>query len=361
MRKWGCLVIICTEVTSAPEGGPYTDVNKTPLTKDKREYTDVTLHNNTYYQISTVDKSGNETSRSFPFLVQIEDNTPPAIPTGLTGLIKKDGIAELTWQPNKDNDLMGYRVFRSNSLKEEFVEITQKLLTKPSVVDSIKLKVLNRKIYYRVAAVDKNYNASEFSETLALTKPDIVPPIAPIFTKAEIENNSIILKWANSPSEDVAKVELTRIEKEDRVSRVIRTWTPPMVGTELNEASLAQGKSYQYKLTVYDSAGNISEGLSPALYFETGFRNAVSNIKATVDRDGRQINFQWKNNAPVTKCMIYRKKNDEPLILYQTLNGDVASFTDKHVSINNTYIYKVQVVYEKGIKSLLSEEIKVIY
>jgi hypothetical protein len=342
-------------------GGPYTVVTKAPLEKTTREYVDETGFYNTYYQLTAIDRTGKETSRSFPFHVQIEDNSPPAIPVTLTGSIDKNGIAAVRWQPVKDNDLMGYSVFRSNSLTEEFVEITQKLIVKPAFTDTINIRVLNKKIFYRVIAVDKNYNASEFSEVLTLTRPDVVPPVAPVFTKAQIDSSAIVLQWTNSTSEDIANVELTRIEKEDKMNRTVKTFTPPLLVSTHKDASLTPGKTYQYKLTVYDSAGNKAESVSPQLYFETGVRSAVRDIKATVDRDKKQISFQWKNSVQAIRCTIYRKKNNEPLLLYQTLDGNVESFVDKNITINNNYSYKVQVIYPKGIKSALSEEIKVVY
>jgi hypothetical protein len=341
--------------------GPYTDVTNTTLTKSVRDYTDITTLYNTYYIVKAVDESGNELSRSFPFLIQIEDSTPPEVPTGLTGSINEKGVTQLKWIANKDQDLMGYRVFRSNSLDEEFVEITKSLQAIPAYRDTINIKVLNRKVFYRVVAVDKNYNNSEYSLPLSLLKPDIIAPIAPVFTKAEIQKGTIVLKWSNSTSPDIAKVELVRLDKEDRVSRVIKTWQPSAVGDEHTELSLTPGKTYQYKIVVYDSSDNIAEGVSPQLYYETGFRNAVGNVKVVVDRDAREIKFEWNNSAPAVKCTIYRKKNDEPLILYKTIDGNVENFSDKNITINSNYTYKIQVTYAKGIKSLLTEELKVVY
>lgn len=346
---------------SSKADGPYTDANSTILNPSVREFTDVTPHYNTYYIIVGVNKSGIESANSFPYLIQIEDNTPPQIPVGLTGAISKKGIVELKWKNNTDSDLMGYRVFRSNSLTEEFVETTKTLVKETSFIDSISIKVLNRKIYYRLMAVDKNYNNSEFSTVLTLLKPDIIAPVTPVFTKAEIDKGTISLNWTNSSSQDVAKVELVRVEKEDRVVRVIRTWSPTAVESAYTETALTPGKTYQYKVVAYDSSGNSSQGISSQLYFETGFRNAVTAIKAEVDRDKRLVKFQWKNPSAGVRVMIYRKKNDEALMLYKTIDGNVEFFEDKNITVNNAYLYKIQVVLESGIKSALSEDVKVIY
>jgi hypothetical protein len=346
---------------SRSAGGPYEEVTKMALIASTRDYFDVASFNNTYYAISAVDESGEDVSRSFPFLVHVEDNTPPSMPSGLTGSINKKGIVQLMWQEGKDVDLMGYRVFRSNSLKEEFIEVTKKLLANPGFSDTIAIKVLNRKIFYRVVAVDNNYNNSEFSEVLSLDKPDVVPPVAAVFTKAEIDKGTIVLAWTNSTSTDIAKVDLVRNDTEDQISRTLKTWIPPASATEHRETSLTPGKTYKYKLMVYDSAGNMAESNSPQLFFETGFRSALSDIKTIVDRDNREIRFQWKNQSTVVKCLVYRKRGDGSIQLYKTIDGNIDSFTDKNIAINSRYIYRIQVVYAKGIKSQLSEEIPVVY
>lgn len=43
------------------------------------------------------------------------------------------------------------------------------------------------------------------------------------------------------------------------------------------------------------------------------------------------------------------------------LEGNVESFSDKNITINNSYEYKIQLVFNKGIKSVLSEGINLKY
>lgn len=346
---------------SPTPNGPFTDANKKNIAKNIRSYEDETSFNNTYYILKAVDKEGLEVSRSFPYLVQFEDNTPPATPEALEGTVDKNGIAKITWKPNNDLDLMGYRVFRSNSLYEEFVEVTKDILNNTSFEDSVNVKVLNKKVYYNVVAVDHNFNTSDYSAPLELTKPDIIPPAPPVFINTTIKNDTLVLEWINSASDDVAKYELTRIERNGRAKKLIMSWYPATLKTELKETSLAPGNDYQYIITVYDSAGNSSEALSRKMHFETGYRKALSFIQSHVDRETKQITLQWKNEAPVVKHMVYRKTNDGPLTLYQTLEGNTETFVDSNVSINNMYEYKIQQVFPKGVRSVLSEGIKVKY
>ena len=342
-------------------GGPYDDVTKTALPKEARSYTDQTSLNNTYYQLRAVDKLGNEVSRSYPFLVQVEDNTPPVIPSGLTGSMDKSGIASLSWLPNTDPDIMGYRLFKSNSLKEEPVEITRAILTDLVYTDSVNIKVLNKDVYYHVIAVDKNYNASDYSKPLKLLRPDIIPPAAPIFTRSEVKKDSVILEWKNSISDDVAKYEFIKMEDRGTTLRLVSTWTQTSLRKAYTDIALTPGEEFQYKVIVYDSAGNSSEAVTRRILFESGYRKAAEELKATVNRDEKFITLQWKSEPSSVKCIVYKKINDERFLTYKTIEGAVNTFRDKGVNINNMYTYKIQLVYPNGIKSMVSKEISVTY
>lgn len=346
---------------SPTPNGPFIDVNNKALPATMRAYEDKTSYNNTYYILKAMDKNGQEVSRSFPYLVQFEDNTPPAIPETIEGTIDNNGIAKIRWKPNSDHDLLGYRVFRSNSLHEEFVEVTKDILNDSYFEDSINIKVLNKKVYYNVVAVDKNFNTSDYSSALELSRPDVIPPTPPVFTNTTIKSDSLILGWVNSVSDDVAKYELTRIERNGRAKKLIMSWYPNAPKTELIEASLIPGNDYQYIITVYDSAGNESEAISRKIHFETGYRKALSTIQTKVDREAKQITLQWKSEPPVVRYIVYRKTNDGSLTLYQTLDGNVDTFVDSNVSINNMYEYKIQQVFPQGVRSTMSEGIKVKY
>lgn len=293
--------------------------------------------------------------------MQIEDTTPPAVPVGLKGEVDKNGKVTLTWDANTDADLIGYRVFQSNSPREEFMEVTKSILSQPAFTDSININILDKKVYYSIVAVDKNYNPSEYTPYIGLNRPDVTPPVAPVFTQAEIKDGKVVLAWENGRNDDAAKLELTRIEKDDRTHRGIISWSSPTFDTAYTEPFLTQGKTYRYKLTVTDSAGNSSETLSREIFYETGVRSPVKEMQISVTREKKEIVLKWKNDSPALKCFIYRRKNDAALTLYQTIEGNIESFTDKAITANNTYGYKVQLVFAKGVKSLISDEIATDY
>jgi hypothetical protein len=339
--------------------GPYIDLTKKPLLKTMREFFHETAFHNTYYILRAVDKLGVEITHSYPYLVQVADETPPANPTGLQGTMDKTGVATLTWNKNTDSDMLGYRVFRSNSLHEEFVEVTKEILPKPYFIDSVNIRVLNKKIYYHVVAMDKNYNPSDYSNLLKLERPDVIAPTSPVFKKTEMKDDSIVLDWENSVSDDISKYELVRIEKEERLSRVIKTWRAADSLTHYADQALTLGKTYSYKIIAMDSAENKSEGSSREVFFETGVRKPIKDIKTLADREKKIIELSWKNENPGVKCIVYRKMNDGKFVLYKTYDGNVESFVDKNIPINNFYAYKIQTILKAGIKTRLSEEVTV--
>lgn len=349
-------------VTSAASpGGPYMALHKKPLVRTAREYTQETTHNNTYYTLRAVDKNGKDITRSFPYLVQIADETPPAIPIDLKGTVDKNGRVTLSWTSNTENDLLGYRVFRTNNLKEEFTEVTQSILNKPQFSDSINIKVLNKNIYYSVIAVDKNFNPSAYSPALLLKRPDVIAPAAPVFTLSDISRDTVLLTWHNSVSDDVVRNELIRIDLTMNSPSSVVSWSPNKPLTKYGDNTLKPGNAYQYKIATTDSSGNTSETLSRKIYFEPGFRKASTGLKGTPDREAKKIILNWKNGQPAVNCIVYRKTNDGAYKIFTTLEGNLEMFTDKSISPNNTYYYKVQPVFEKGVKALISEEVKVVY
>jgi uncharacterized protein len=344
---------------SAHSSGPFERIVTTPILTSTREYVDLSPYNNTYYIVKANDAEGREVASSLAGFAHIEDNSPPSTPLHASGVIDKQGVARISWALNTDQDLLGYRVFRCNDLKEEPVEVTQVILDEPSFTDTVNINVLNKKIHYFIVAVDQSYNNSDYSKPLSLTRPDIVSPVAAVFEKAQVENDTIVLMWQNSPSDDIMRYELTKSEKHENIARTVLAWTSLQPHERFMDTSLIPGKTYRYKIVVTDSSGNSIERSTAELFYERGYRPAVSKVRASVDRTDKKITIVWKNPQPSVRCLIYRRKNEANFTLYKTIDGNIEQFADDNVLMNNHYSYKVQPVFQKGIKSKLSDEIVV--
>ena len=164
--------------------GPYTKVNGDVLTTS--EFVDAMAPSGktSYYRITAVDIWGNESSPVSTSGTRPVDTTPPAAPTGLTGLGALAGIA-LHWASNADGDLGGYNVYRQDPTSGEFVKLNASLVTNPAYIDATAASDATSS--YRVTAVDVLGNESAFAETTAYRPP---APTSGTGLKAEYFDNT---------------------------------------------------------------------------------------------------------------------------------------------------------------------------
>lgn len=339
--------------------GPYRSVTSKALSPKTREFSDAISATSNYYQIKVVDDQGIELSHSYPYFVHAEDNTPPAVPIGLTGNIDSTGLVILTWKENADHDLLGYRLFSAHDAGHEFIEVTQEITHGNTFTDTIRIDVLNKNIFYKIVAVDRNYNTSEYSGYIKLTRPDMISPTPPVFSRITMSKAGITLTWINSSSSDIAKSVLLRTAMSDSAQLLLLAWSAHEIKTSYVDNTISPGEKYLYTIRTYDSAGNSSKVTSRAIVAESGIHKAVTALTATISRENKTITLQWQYDEPAVKINIYRRKNNEPFSLYQSLLPVEQEFSDSQVVINNTYAYKIQLVLNNSAKTALSKELKV--
>ena len=146
--------------------GPFATINKTPLSINSNTYIDVITDYEPayYYVVESVDYSGNS-SQSFPKVALIPDLTPPSIPKDLfaTGEV---GRVILQWKENQEKDLAGYFIWRSFSGEEDdFLLLTTEPYNSNTYIDSLNKEISNV-ITYRIKALDKSFNESDYSKTV---------------------------------------------------------------------------------------------------------------------------------------------------------------------------------------------------
>jgi hypothetical protein len=131
-----------------------------PMTEENAEVT---------YQVQTLAPAGSafaESQRSRAISVTYKDVFPPAAPVGLTA-IAGVGSIELTWEPNHEPDLQGYRVYRgeASGALAKLGELTGEVTYSDKAVEHAKRYV------YAVSAIDKIGNESKLSATMEVSAP----------------------------------------------------------------------------------------------------------------------------------------------------------------------------------------------
>ncbi|MBI3136364.1 MAG: fibronectin type III domain-containing protein [Bacteroidetes bacterium] len=312
-----------------------------------------------YYKLALigVDK---DTVYSYPYYFFTLDQIPPSTPQNLTGSVNDSGMVSLTWDPNPENDIRGYRVYRSNSLNEEFIEVSRTFCTSPVFRDTLDLRNLTPDVYYRISAVDLNYNNSKTCAPVKLLKPDTIAPVPAVFRAYRVDSGGVYLAWNNSSSADIAENLLLR--QGNNVVDTLLRWTDKT--TSWLDTSGVVGKGYDYRIVTLDQSKNPGISESVFVNYETGLRPGISKLQAIVNRPEKQVELSWTlpADSEIYSIQLYRAKNDSRFILYKTLREPSAtSFTDKDLSMNNTYRYKIKVVYKNGVSSVVSEAVVVIY
>lgn len=325
----------------------YTTVVKNIPAKN-RSVTYNKLSSTNYFTLTAIGKQGSNRT-SFPMLVQPVDSIPPAKPVGLKGVIDSLGVVKLTWTPNKEKDLLGYRIYRGNVAEEEFSQITISPSEPNTFEDKVLIKNLNPKVYYKVIAVDYRYNMSEFSETLILKKPDVIAPASPVFTKYEIKEGSVFLEWANSQSEDVSVHQLYRKENDKK------DWTLILETKNKEEKfqdkTAIEGNTYRYAIFAKDESNLISNP-SPEVGLFVPKYSVMPSVKgffAQANKTTNTIDLSWEySNTDVDGFEVYKASDTDPLQLIQIVTGKTRRLSDPTITINTNYKYGIRAVFKDG-------------
>jgi len=340
--------------------GPYEIVGTLPQTA--LETIDERPFSTNYYRVKAYNDYGDE-STSFSVLVQLQDSIPPSIPVNLEGTVDSLGVVSISWKSNTERDLLGYRVYRSNFKNAEFGQITTEPVLEPNFTDSISINTLTSSIYYKVMAIDHRFNPSDLSEAVALQRPDIIPPVPPVFKSIKSVEDGIAIEWINSSSADVAAHVMYKNKTGESQWQLFQTITLDTIQS-ITDTDVQAGVYYNYTMVAVDSAKlqSLPANSVRGIKVDTGVRPKIEQIKTNVDRTNKTISIQWEyTEKGVKEFLIYKKKEDEQLSLYSSISGDEEAFTDDKLIINTNYLYRIKAVYNNGAESPFSDEISVKY
>lgn len=312
-----------------------------------------------YLTITAVSKEG-EGRTSNPYLVQAEDSEPPIVPQDFRGVIDTTGVVVLTWKPNTEHDLSGYKLYRTYKKGQEYSTLVDTVWRGTEFRDTLSLKDLNRKVYYTVAAVDTRSNQSAFAPVVEIKKPDVIAPTPAVFTTYEIGENEVLLQWINSADEDVQKHQLYRRELTGGTGQweMVTEWTDKKM-TRYTDKTKEGTHTYVYTLVAIDSSGLKSDPSNPLTVYVPAKREkqAIRKFDIEVDRDARKLLLNWVIGVPgVAQIELYRGEDKTPMSLYKVLDKGVTSFEDEDLRVNTTYKYGIRVLYSDGKNSDLKQK-----
>ena len=333
--------------------GPYGTVKKGIPVND-RETSYEGLKRSNYFRIVAMGKNGVE-SESYATLVQPVDSIPPKPPLGLSGVLDTTGIVRLRWDQNLEEDIRGYRVYRSYNTDTEFSEVTASTQFAETYNDTIPLANLNTKVYYKLVAEDQRYNKSEFSKVLVVDKPDVTPPSPPVLSKYEVTQEGIRINWIPSSSQDVVAHVVYRTTAGVRDMQWQKMFeTANIQDTTFLDSKELEPNVYHITIVAKDSSGLESRPADPLVITWKGKTLEENDItfSGTVNRELRFISLSWKaKDQEVMEYRLYRGSTENDLKLYKTMKGTAKGYNDVELEINSNYVYGLQLVSRQGLQS----------
>jgi uncharacterized protein len=334
------------------EEGPYKTVIQ-KISPSTRTIKVDSLTPSNYFTVSAVSLDG-DVKTSAPFLIQSEDSIPPAIPANFAAIIDTNGVVSLSWKPNTEKDLAGYRIFKANLSGHEMIPLFDSVWKGTSFTDTTNLKSLNSKVYYTVKAVDFRANESPYAPVAEVKKPDVIPPTQPVLTGYEIVEKGIKILWINSADEDVVAhiVYRKRAESIDGNWELLSTVKDKRIQEFIDE-TCEGGKTYSYTMIAVDSAKLESPPQLPltVVFPEKRVKTAIKKLNTVVDRDARTITIAWEKMPDIKNIKqfeLYRGTEKQAISLYKQFDNTAAEFIDKDLEVNTKYKYAVRAIYNDG-------------
>ncbi|WP_341221372.1 hypothetical protein [Polaribacter atrinae] len=335
------------------------------LPKNIKSYTDKTFNKekDNYYVVQAIDTAGNISSSS-PYLVTIIDSIPPLKPKFISGKIDSLGVVTIDIDLNKERDLMGYRLYRSNSAEHEFSVINEGFHEKDTIFtkaqnifkDTVTINSLTPYIYYKIKALDYNFNQSEYSDILKVKRPDIIPPTTPVFKKVKVGKDNIELSFVLSKSEDVANHYLYRKLKIDANWELLANIENN--ATKYKDEKLKQGAKYYYSLRAKDDSELFSEYANPVYGkpYDDGLRDPVTNLTILKNKEAITLKWDYKKINENTFFVIYKKNKKGNLVQYKSITelNYIENFKNE-----KTVEYAVKAFTKDGGQSKISETVSI--
>ncbi|MTD16945.1 choice-of-anchor D domain-containing protein [Nakamurella sp. YIM 132087] len=331
--------------------GTYTKVNTALLTGTSFSDTAAPQGVASYYQITAVDQTGNESARSATANATRPDTTAPAVVAGVTATGSGTGIA-LTWTASAATDLAGYNVYRASSATGTYTKVNTALLTGTSFSDtSAPVGVAS---YYQVTAVDTSANESARSATVNATRPDTTPPGVTTGVAATASTTGITVSWTANPATDLAGYNVYRASSATGTYTKLNTAL--VTGTSFSDTTAPQGVASYYQVTAVDTSANESarSATVTATRPDTTPPAVVTGVAATGSTTAVALTWGASAATDLAGYNVYRASSATGT--YTKVNTALVtgtSFSDTSAPVGTSY-YQITAVDNSGNESVRS-------
>lgn len=330
----------------------------TGIAKTERQTQIPNIRSSNYYVVTAITQAGKKL-RSFASLVQLIDTIPPAVPIGLVAVADSTGIIRLSWQPNTDADLYGYRIYRAQTATEELIPLNDVAVREIQFADSVELRTLNGSVYYAVTALDERYNQSALSSVIEVRKPELVPPTPPFINEVKVTNGKNILSWVSGGEDILTGYEVYRRMGKESDFTLLSSIDGSMV-TTYEDIQVENNQLYTYRVKSKTFGGLLSES-SPDYQVRGIHKTDGRHVKAqlTVTAIKGAVKIGWKTEATdIINIQLYKKSMDGSLSLFRDQMEATGELNDRLVSIGFAYQYMLVIKTNQSPPITIVKEIR---
>ncbi len=215
------------------------------------------------------------------------DTQPPSVPTGLTGNAVSGSEVDLSWAASTDNvGVTGYNVYRNGDM------------VGTSVVASYKDKALTANTAYEfsVSAYDAAGNVSARSDSVSVTTLEADGPTVPTGLAGNaVSGSEVDLSWnASTDNVGVTGYDVYRNGNMAGTS----------VAPSFKEKGLTAKTAYEFSVSAYDAAGNVSARSDSVRVSTPGTasRGVPTNVQATAITK-TEVSLSWTATNRRRRCL----------------------------------------------------------
>jgi len=267
-------------------------------------YTDTVTEDDTayWYRITSYNNKNIETDMSVP--VSAKTRPKPPAPDGLTAKSGEPKRVSLTWEiiKNPDDEIKGYRIYRSEDQKGEYKKIADIDAEKNSFTDERHPLKDKASYYYKISSYNSAGAESRHSkEVSAVTK--AVPQVPSGVKAASGEVKKISAAWNKNPETDIKEYIVHRRKSDEKDFEKISSTKE----TSYADSGLKDGMEYIYAIQARDNDNLLSEMSAPVNAKTKPLPQKPSGLKIA-DKDGKKI-ISWDANPEkdVKQYNVYKK------------------------------------------------------
>ncbi len=333
------------------------------ISNTEREYMIPLEKTENHFRVEAVPFRGKPVG-SISVFIMGQDTIAPLVPEVIGAYIDSVGNIEVKWKSNTEDDLWGYRIFKSNFDEQEY-GLLNSVITKDTIFrDTVDINFNTKHVFYKLYATDTRDNKSAFTLPIKVEKPDIFPPGMANLGKMEQRGDTLYISWHPSGSDDVVNHKIFR-----RAINLENSWTlvgildSTDIGEPFLQLDLDYNVPYAYTIIAYDDADLKSKAIMPKRFtlkkIEPKFE-PFKSVNYSYNDETKEVTIAWDLNdiSRLKNVLIYRGYSDNRMGKYKLLDSSSKMLTETVLDKDKVF-YKVKPIYEEQKQDYFSELIEI--